>query len=240
MYIKPATYNTRDNFIETLLVKLIRYLSIVLGCFYILTIQAQDTIKKKEIEDDVYRTYYTKPDKTNKDHDTVSEKKYPHKNNINIELGGTGLIYSLGYERNLCIKEKSYQSIKIGISYQHSFASQVFIPLDYNFYLGKGNLKLLLGAGIVGLLSTDPSPGSYNARQDYIKLYNQNPYNAISKYGTDHYQKAFDLAYTAKVGFKHIGKKVDVYGYYNCFYIRYSTSYNFQPAWFAIGLSIKI
>lgn len=164
------------------------------------------------------------------------------KNNICIELGGTGLLYSVKYERNLFIKPIHYQSIKVGLSYCQPIITgvdQVFITLDYNLYLGKGRMKLLAGAGIVGLIGTNPSPGSVSARQDYLKLYNSNHYAAISKYGTDNFEKAFDLAYTAKLGFKYVGRKIDFYAYYNCFYIRFSTSYNFQPAWIGTGICFK-
>jgi len=150
------------------------------------------------------------------------------------------LLYSINYEHNLFIKEKSYQSVKIGLSYKSFNTDQVFIPIDYNFYLGKGKTKLLLGAGVIGLIGTNPSPSGVNARQDFKSLYQTDPSLAISKYGTDRYEQAFDLAYTAKIGFMCVGKKVNWYAYYNCFYIRFNMNYYFQPAWLGAGLSYKL
>ena len=170
-----------------------------------------------------------------------ANKKFFGENNINIELGGTGLLYSIGYERNLCMRKKCYQSIKAGISYQPFFSvDQVFIPVDYNFYIGTGKTKLLMGLGEINLIGTHPSPSSPGSRSDYLNLYNQNPYSAFSKYGTDRFEKAFDLAYTAKLGFKYFGTCMGFYAYLNCFYIRFNTKYNFQPAWLGVGLSIKL
>ena len=215
--------------------KNIKYFIILLTILNAFVIFGHNITSVKKVNIDLeFKTYNLRRDSINKN------KPHTYKNNINFELGGTGITYSLGYERSLSIKEKSCQSLKISISYLKSFADQIFIPVDYNFYLGKGRTKLLVGAGIIGLIGTNASPNSVGARQDYIKLYNQNPYTAISKYGTDHYEKAFDLAYTAKLGFKYIGKRVDFYAYYNCFYIRFSTSYNLQPAWLGVGLSFKL
>jgi len=177
--------------------------------------------------------------------DTINYKDV-RKHNICLEVGGISILYSLNYERNLFIKQKIYQSLKVGIGGAYlpevvNGVNQILIPIDYNFYLGKGRLKLILGAGVIGLIGTNPSPGSFSARQDYLKLYNSNQqYVAVSKYGTNHFEKAFDLAYTAKLGFKYIGKRIDFYAYYNCFYIRFSTAYYFKPDWFGMGLSLKI
>ena len=175
-----------------------------------------------------------------KGQDTINQK-HVRKNNICLELGGTGLLYSVNYERNLFIKPKLYQSIKVGVGIPFiAGVDQFFIPLDYNIYLGKQKFKLLFGIGVVGLIGTNPSPSSVSARQDYLKLYNSNYYAAVNKYGTDHFEKAFDLAYTAKLGFKYVGRIIDFYAYYNCFYIRFSTSYYFKPDWFGTGISFKL
>jgi hypothetical protein len=172
--------------------------------------------------------------------DTINYN-YVRKNNICIEFGGTGLVYSVNYEHNLFIKKCVYQSVKAGVSLPFvAGIDQIFIPIDYNFYFGKGKFKILFGAGIIGLIGTHPSPSSISERQDYLKLYNSNHYVVVNKYGTNPFEKAFDLAYTAKLGFKYVGRLIDFYAYYNCFYIRYSTTYNFQPVWFGTGISLKL
>ena len=174
--------------------------------------------------------------------DTLSiNKSRLVKNNLCIELGGTGILYSINYERNFQIRTKFYQSVKMGINRQaYVGIDQVLIPIDYNFYLGKGYYKFLLGAGVIGLIGTNTFPGSYNSRLDYKNLYNSNTYNAITKYGNNKYEQAFDVAYTAKIGCKYIGKYVDLYSYLNCFYIRFSTQYNLKPVWFCLGISFKL
>ncbi len=163
------------------------------------------------------------------------------KHNINAELGGTGLSYSFSYERHLGICDKFYHGVKGGISYQPFFnIDQVFVPIEYNFYLGRGRVKFLTGAGIIGLIGANPSPNGISARQDFKNLYATDPAAAISKYNTDRYEQAFDISYTAKIGVVKENKVCDVYLYYNVFYMRLVMQYHFQPFWLGAGVKFKI
>lgn len=163
------------------------------------------------------------------------------KNNICVEAGGTGLVYSIGYERNFCIKKNLHHSVKFGISYPFIYGVQhILFPIDYSFYFGIHEHKLLVGGGILGLIGTSPSPNSLSAQKDYRNLFNSNPYSAISKYNTDNFNSSLDIAYSGKIGYIYSAEKINIYGYYNFFYIRFTYKYYFQPLWFGAGVSFKI
>lgn len=172
--------------------------------------------------------------------DSTFNKLNVKKNNIGLEWFGTGLHYSIYYERNTFLKPITYQSIRIGCSYPIVQAlNRVFVPIDYNLYLGKGRNKVFFGAGIIGLIGTAAFPSGISAQIDYRKLYNTNSYYAVSKYGSGTFEPLLDIAYTAKLGFKHIERKIDFYFYLNCFYMRLGMQYHFQPAWPCTGFNFK-
>jgi hypothetical protein len=161
---------------------------------------------------------------------------------IGFEIGGTGFLYSLNYERNFLIKKNIEQGIKIGIS--KSFidgVDQFFIPIDYTVYLGDGDVQFLGGIGTTVLISPSAFPASPVQRADYRHLYQNNPSLALDKYGVTRYEQPFDLAYTARIGLR-VGAKdrFTYFAYVNCFYIRFSMDYYFQPTWFSAGLSFRI
>ncbi len=164
------------------------------------------------------------------------------KNYIGVELGGTGLSYSLSYERNLSIKENLIQSLKIGVS--KSFfdgVDQYFIPVDYTAYFGKGNFQFFGGLGVTILLSPSAFPSNARDRSDYKQLYQTNPSLALNKYGTTRYELPADIAYTLRAGVRIGAKRRFTYfAYMNCFYIRLTMDYYFQPLWLSAGLSMKI
>lgn len=162
------------------------------------------------------------------------------KNSVCIELGGTGLTYSLGYERTLLTRPFISHAVKIAISYPFiNGVDQFFVPLEYKCYFGQRKLRLMAGGGIILLVAASPFPTSIKSQRDYAALYKQSPYLAVDKYGLDSYRRSFDIAYTAHLGFKSVGRKIDFWGYLNCFLIRFSWNYHFQPIWPAIGFSIK-
>ncbi|MBS1647242.1 MAG: hypothetical protein JST67_07870 [Bacteroidetes bacterium] len=170
----------------------------------------------------------------------VNKKYVPH-NNISLELGGAGLVYSLNYERIFFVKKYLYHSAKLGLGFPPIGGfNRVLMPLDYTLYIGKSRVKLIAGVGIVGVIGTNPFPSGASNQNDYLKLYNQDSYAAISKYGTNTFEKSFDLAYTGKIGLKYIvNKHMDVYVSVNCFYSRFNTHYTFNPIWPCSGISFK-
>ncbi len=171
---------------------------------------------------------------------TAVETNRPPKNSINFEIGGTGLLYSLGYERVLCTKTLTSHSIKIAAGYPFiGGLDYLIVPVDYNFYLGKTSSKLILGAGLVNLIGTASTPNGIAAQKDFRKLYNEDPYAATNKYGTDHLNSSYDIAFTAKLGYLHSFERINLYAYYNCFYIRFTYQYYFQPFWLGAGVAYK-
>ena len=172
--------------------------------------------------------------------DSTFNKVNLKKNCIGIELFGTGLHYSVYYERNFIIKPITYQSIKVGVSYPIvKDLNRIFIPIDYNIYVGKRKNKIFFGAGIIGLIGTAAFPSGISAQIDYRKLYLTNSYYAVSKYGSGTFEPLLDIGYTAKLGFKHIERKIDFYFYLNCFYMRLGMEYHLQPAWPCTGFNFK-
>ncbi len=163
------------------------------------------------------------------------------KNNLCIEAGGTGLLYSFGYERSFAASGKTLQGLKVSVSYPFiNGLNYILMPVDYHFYFGTESNKVFIGAGIIVLLGTAPSPNGFSAQKDFRNLYNSNPYLAIDKYNTDHYNSSVDIAYTGKVGYLHSFDRINVYAYYNCFYMRFTYKYHFQPLWFGAGVSFKL
>ena len=148
------------------------------------------------------------------------------KNAISFEAGGTGLLYSFGYERSLRQSENYSHSMRIACSYPFiGGLDYLLIPFEYNMRVGKNRNKLLIGAGIINLIGTSPSPAGSSAQNDYRKLYNSESYTAMNKYNTDHFNSSFDITFIGKLGYIHSFEKIDLYGYYNCFYIRFTYKY---------------
>lgn len=180
--------------------------------------------------------------KKNYAQDSLSSRNIcPNKNAIGFELGGTALMYSVYYEREVASKGILCQSVKAGIS--KSFipgVDQFFLPFDYNLYWGHNKIKFLVGPGITLLISPSPSPSSASSRQDYKNIYQTNPNAAVSKYSTDHYEQLLDFAYTAKIGLAIKGERINWHFYYNCFLIRLNMHYYFQPLWMGVGFSFNL
>lgn len=175
--------------------------------------------------------------------DTINfNKDFVKRNNISAELGGTGFQYSFGYEFNFTRKKFYNESIRILASYNNIVNfNRIFVPLEYSLYVGKRKRKILFGAGIIGIFGTSPFPSGFAAQQDYRKLYINNGYNAIKKYGNGAFQSVFDLAYTARLGYKYVvNTKIDLSWYINCFYLRMPYEYYFQHFWFGMGLTYKL
>jgi len=174
--------------------------------------------------------------------DTLNPAKILKKNAVGLELGGTGMFYSIYYERYFSIKEKVSQSLKAGVYYPitRKDINALYLPFDYNIYLGKKNIKLLMGAGGMGIFGTSPFPKSLSAQADYRNLYNTNSYSAVSKYGTGNFSPIADIAFTGKVGITGVDGRMSWNLFYNFFYIRFTYKYYFQPVWFGAGLSFKI
>lgn len=162
------------------------------------------------------------------------------KNCVQLELGGSGLIYSLGYERAFLNKRIMCHSGKVGFSLPLvEGINQVFIPVEYRCTIGRNKLKLMAGAGTIFLASSSPFPRSIKSQRDYATLYRQSPYLALNKYGLETFQRTLDIAFIAHLGFKITGKSLDYFVYLNCFYIRFHLEYSFHPIWPAAGLSLK-
>jgi hypothetical protein len=78
-------------------------------------------------------------------------KTFDYKNNIQLELGGHGLIYSINYERILINNELLKTSGQIGIAYYPPLIGfrDIWIPIGVNEILSVNNHHFEAGVGTV-------------------------------------------------------------------------------------------
>ena len=75
------------------------------------------------------------------------------KNSLYLELGGSGALYSVNYDRIMKKMKKSMTSFSIGCTYWGKIdysdgRTDIGIPVSYNYLIGKKNNHLELGLGL--------------------------------------------------------------------------------------------
>lgn len=80
------------------------------------------------------------------------------RNTLYLELGGSGALYSVNYDRILKNKKRGMTSFSIGTTYWGKIdysdgRTDIGIPVSYNYLIGKKNNHLELGIGLTILYS---------------------------------------------------------------------------------------
>ena len=100
-------------------------------------------------------------------------------NNLSIELGGKGWLYSIGYERIIYKSKKILLAGTVNLSYE-PFAgfSGIMIPLGINVLVGEKRNKLILGLSETNGFDFNPFPKTRKERlafkasgRNYYPLY---------------------------------------------------------------------
>lgn len=138
-------------------------------------------------------------------------KKYVAKNNISAEIGGTAIFYSLNYERNFGIKEKSFHTIRAGLSYMNlAFSSNgmgFYLPIGYSYNIGRKKNKFFVGTGATLIIATNPYPTTFAGRK-YARSYADTSKTIWGQQFTDYYIPLFDIAFQPIfIGYQYVSKK---------------------------------
>ena len=129
-------------------------------------------------------------------------KRYIAKNNLSLELGGIAGFESINYERNFCIKDNSFHTLRAGFSYLPYITTefnQVLLPLAYTYSIVKKKSKFFVGMGLTLLIAPNPYPATFAER----KQVREHPTAANSQ----GYEPLLDLWLCPMVGYEFISKK---------------------------------
>jgi hypothetical protein len=176
--------------------------------------------------------------------DSISfNKKYIAKNNVSIELGGVGFLYSLNYERNFGVKDKSFHTLRIGISYGGnglSGSDLVYLPINYTYVLGKKKSKFFIGFGLTFSICPNPYPSTFTERQyarHHITQIDSNYGQAYSY----HYQPLLNTMLCPIVGYEFVSKKAFYFKVYTKgFFLRGDAVNYYTIPWGGFTFGIKL
>jgi hypothetical protein len=136
-------------------------------------------------------------------------KKYVSKNNVSVELGGIGFIYSINYERNFGIQDNSFNTLRVGSAYGGSLGltgmNLVYLPVAYTYSIGKKKSKFFVGMGLNLMISPFPYPTTFSGRQ-YVRHHPTQNYYGEQPF-PDTYQPLLNTMLCPMVGYEFISKK---------------------------------
>jgi hypothetical protein len=101
-------------------------------------------------------------------------EKHVAKNNVSLDLGGVGIVYSVNYERNFTIKNNFYQTFKVGAVYFPTI--DIGLPISYGYSIGKGKSKCMISSGVIVAYNLHPYPATAAQRELYRQSPTNNPY----------------------------------------------------------------
>ena len=176
--------------------------------------------------------------------DTLSfNKKYVSKNNVSLEAGGIGFVYSVNYERNFGIKENSFHSLRGGMAYGGSLGlasvDLIYLPMAYTYSIGKKKSKFFMGIGFNFMISPSPYPTTFSGRQ-YVR-HNPAQTNLDGQPLLDTYQPLLNVMICPMIGYEFISKKAFYFkGYVNGIFLSDEVTHWFAYPWAGFMFGYKL
>ena len=132
--------------------------------------------------------------------DASYNTSYVQKNALNFELGGGSGLLGINYQRNFFVKNYSFHSLSAGVGFPIELykPSQVFVPISYDFILGKKASKLQIGLTALNIFDSAPSPKTKTEREKWLSdpAYRKKPY-----------EPPYQIWFLPKLGYNYYGKK---------------------------------
>lgn len=160
------------------------------------------------------------------------------KNNFSIELGGKGLLYSVGYERVILRSKIFLLTGNVNLSYG-AFAGfdDIIVPLGITMLVGEKRNKLLLGFYGTNVFDFTPNPKTMKERAAYRV-------NGNYKYDMTYHQPYRLPFIVASVGYRRYFKKGNSISieYTHLIYNFYGKLFFAEPdyvPWFGINYNLK-